>query len=50
MRLEINHSVTFHCGMRCPGLAAGFDKDGEVIEPMMGLGLGFVEIGEQKDD
>jgi len=27
------------------GLAAGFDKDAEVFEPMLGLGFGFVEIG-----
>ena len=27
------------------GLAAGFDKDGEVFAQMLGLGFGFVEIG-----
>ena len=27
------------------GLAAGFDKNGEVIEAMLGLGFGFVEVG-----
>jgi dihydroorotate dehydrogenase len=27
------------------GLAAGFDKDAEVIEPMLNLGFGFVEVG-----
>jgi dihydroorotate dehydrogenase len=27
------------------GLAAGFDKDGEAIPGMLGLGFGFVEIG-----
>jgi dihydroorotate dehydrogenase len=27
------------------GLAAGFDKDGEVFAPMLGFGFGFVEIG-----
>lgn len=27
------------------GLAAGFDKDGEVMSPMLNLGLGFVEVG-----
>ena len=27
------------------GLAAGFDKDAEVPDAMLGLGLGFVEIG-----
>jgi len=27
------------------GLAAGFDKHAEVIEPMLGLGFGFVEVG-----
>lgn len=29
----------------CIGLAAGFDKDGDVIKPMLDLGFGFVEIG-----
>ena len=27
------------------GLAAGFDKDGEVTEAMLGIGFGFVEVG-----
>lgn len=27
------------------GLAAGFDKDAEVVEPMLSLGFGFVEVG-----
>jgi dihydroorotate dehydrogenase len=27
------------------GLAAGFDKDAEVLEPMLALGFGFVEAG-----
>ncbi len=27
------------------GLAAGFDKNAEVIVPMLGLGFGFVEVG-----
>ena len=27
------------------GLAAGFDKDAEVADPMLGLGFGFVEVG-----
>jgi len=27
------------------GLAAGFDKDAEVVDPMLRLGFGFVEIG-----
>jgi len=27
------------------GLAAGFDKDGEVFAQMLGLGFGFVEVG-----
>ena len=27
------------------GLAAGFDKDAEVAEPMLALGFGFVEVG-----
>src|SRR4030095_639585 len=35
-------------GLRFPspvGLAAGFDKDGEVPDAMLGLGFGFVEVG-----
>lgn len=28
------------------GLAAGFDKHAEIIEPMMRMGFGFVEVGE----
>ena len=35
-------------GLRFPspvGLAAGFDKDGEVPDAMLSLGFGFVEIG-----
>ncbi len=35
-------------GLRFPspvGLAAGFDKDAEVADAMLSLGLGFVEIG-----
>jgi dihydroorotate dehydrogenase len=27
------------------GLAAGFDKNAEVFEPVLGLGFGFVEVG-----
>lgn len=27
------------------GLSAGFDKDAEVMAPMLGLGFGFVEVG-----
>ena len=27
------------------GVAAGFDKHAEVVEPLLGLGFGFVEIG-----
>lgn len=35
-------------GVKLPnpiGLAAGFDKDAEVIAPMLGFGFGFVECG-----
>ena len=35
-------------GLRFPnpvGLAAGFDKDAEVPDPMLSLGFGFVEVG-----
>jgi dihydroorotate dehydrogenase len=31
---------------RIVGLAAGFDKDAQAMEPLVGLGLGFVEIGD----
>ena len=27
------------------GVAAGFDKNAEVVEPLLGLGFGFVEVG-----
>jgi len=27
------------------GLAAGFDKDGEVVDPMLRYGFGFIEVG-----
>ncbi len=40
--------ATVVCGLRFPnplGLAAGFDKDGEVPDTMLGLGFGFVEVG-----
>ena len=30
---------------RRSGLAAGFDKDAEVPDAMLGLGFGFVEVG-----
>src|SRR5688500_4577051 len=36
------------CGLCFPspvGLAAGFDKDAEVFDEMLGLGFGFVEVG-----
>ncbi len=29
----------------CVGMAAGFDKQGEVMDPLLRLGFGFVEIG-----
>ena len=29
----------------CVGMAAGFDKQGEVMDPLLKLGFGFVEIG-----
>jgi hypothetical protein len=28
------------------GLAAGFDKDAEAVKGLLGLGLGFMEVGE----
>jgi dihydroorotate dehydrogenase len=39
---------TTQFGLRFPnplGLAAGFDKNGEVPQQMLGLGFGFVEVG-----
>ena len=36
------------CGLRLPnpvGLAAGFDKEAEVPDAMLGAGFGFVEVG-----
>ncbi len=36
------------CGLKFKnpiGLAAGFDKDAELIEPLSSLGFGFIEIG-----
>ncbi len=51
-RLPPRHFPTSLCstvaGIDFPspvGLAAGFDKDGEVAEAMLGIGFGFVEIG-----
>ena len=40
--------ATTVAGLRFPspvGLAAGFDKDAEVFDEMLGLGFGFVEVG-----
>lgn len=40
--------ATTVAGLRFPGpigLAAGFDKDAEVFDAMLGLGFGFVEVG-----
>ncbi len=40
--------VTTVCGLRFEnpvGMAAGFDKQGEVIGPLLRMGFGFVEIG-----
>jgi len=40
--------ATRFCGFDLPhplGLAAGFDKNGEVVEALFGLGFSFVEIG-----
>ena len=28
------------------GLAAGFDKDADAVKGLLGLGFGFVEVGE----
>jgi dihydroorotate dehydrogenase len=53
-RMPARHPPTFPslrtrvAGLNFPtpvGLAAGFDKDAEVPEAMLGLGFGFVEVG-----
>lgn len=31
---------------RIAGLAAGFDKNAEAMEGLLGLGFGFIEVGE----
>lgn len=39
-------SVVFGLHFRSPiGLAAGFDKNGEAVEGLSGMGFGFVEVG-----
>jgi dihydroorotate dehydrogenase len=47
--IALDPLLTSHCaGVQFPspiGLAAGFDKDGEVIRAMLGFGFGFVEVG-----
>ena len=47
--IAVDPMLSSHCaGVLFPspvGLAAGFDKDGEVIRAMLGLGFGFVEVG-----
>lgn len=38
--------ISRHVHVRCiAGLAAGFDKGAEAVEGLLGLGLGFLEIG-----
>ncbi|GFR40465.1 hypothetical protein Agub_g1025, partial [Astrephomene gubernaculifera] len=40
------HTKVFGLSFSNPiGLAAGFDKNAEAVEAMMGLGFGFVEVG-----
>ncbi len=40
------HARVWDLEFRSPvGLAAGFDKDAEVVDAMLGLGFGFVEAG-----
>ena len=40
------HSVVWHRPFLTPiGLAAGFDKDAEAVDAMLGAGFGFVEVG-----
>jgi dihydroorotate dehydrogenase len=47
--IALDPLLSSHCaGVQFPspiGLAAGFDKDGEVIRAMLGFGFGFVEVG-----
>ncbi|MGN7679002.1 MAG: quinone-dependent dihydroorotate dehydrogenase [Anaplasma sp.] len=43
---ECLNTQVCHLRFRTPvGLAAGFDKNAEVIKPVMGLGFGFTEVG-----
>ncbi len=42
----LQHSCDTATVLASAGLAAGFDKDAEVIRPMLGIGFGFVEVGE----
>ncbi len=37
--------MDFKTGCHLAGLAAGFDKDAQALEGLLGLGFGFVEIG-----
>jgi dihydroorotate dehydrogenase len=41
-------ACNFHMCVCFAGLAAGFDKHAEIIEPLMHLGFGFVEVGRWK--
>lgn len=43
--LHMHRSHAFSELMFCAGLAAGFDKDAEAVEGLLGMGFGFVEIG-----
>jgi dihydroorotate dehydrogenase len=47
-RRVLEEKPTIVMGLRFPnpvGLAAGFDKNGGYIEPLSGLGFGFIEVG-----
>jgi dihydroorotate dehydrogenase len=40
------HVNAFGMSLSSPlGLAAGFDKDAEAVDGLLGMGFGFVEVG-----
>lgn len=43
---HVLNSKVWNLGFKNPiGMAAGFDKDGEAIDGLLGIGFGFVEVG-----
>jgi dihydroorotate dehydrogenase len=48
LRKKMQLRPTHFCGLTFPnpvGLAAGFDKNAECIDALLGLGFGFIEVG-----